>query len=199
MNYLLGKERTLQDLSHKEVDKLYHLQAGTKNLIDQGYSQSEVLSKLGAFGLNEKIAEIVYGNALEHKSLLADAQLINNIDSQLFSDFVAFIIDDYLLHGHYYYMSSDSFSDLDKFKDPGHAERILTVVRYKAMEVLRREILLPELWEQLVDHFELEEPKANIFVNLIDQNLDDLEKTFIVRTLLDIERELTKKNKEEVA
>ena len=57
----------------------------------------------------------------------------------------------------------------------------------------------PELWEELVDHFELEEPKANIFVNLIDQNLDELEKTFMVRTLLNIESELNKNNKEEVA
>jgi len=199
LNYLLGKEKTHRDLSHEEGDKLYHLQAGTKNLIDQGYSRSEVLNKLVSYGLNDEIAEIIYGNAVEHRSLLADAQLINNIDSQLFSDFVAFIIDDYLMPGYYNYMNPDSFSDLNKFKTVEHAERIMIVLRYKALEVLRREIILPELWEELVDHFKLEEPKANIFVNLIDQHLDELEKTFMVRTLLNIESESNKNNEEEVA
>jgi len=96
-------------------------------------------------------------------------------------------------------MNPDSFSDLNKFKTVEHAERIMIVLRYKALEVLRREIILPELWEELVDHFKLEEPKANIFVNLIDQHLDELEKTFMVRTLLNIESELNKNNEEEVA
>ncbi|MFW5687223.1 MAG: hypothetical protein ACOCXL_03430, partial [Halanaerobium sp.] len=199
VNYLLGKERTHVDLSHEEGDKLDHLQAGTKNLIDQGYSQSEVLSKLDALGLSDETALILYDSAAECDSMLADAQLINNIDDELFSNFISFIIEEYLLFGYYNLRRSDSFSELNEFIKPNHADRIWSVINYKVMEVLRRFISLPKLRKELLDEFELEEPKANIFVNLIDQNLKELEKTFMVRSFQNIERELTKIKKGGIA
>lgn len=199
LNYLLGKEKIRRDLSHEEGDKLYHLQAGTKNLIDQGYTKSEVLDKLVTFGLNDETAEIVYGNAAEHSSMLADAQLINNIDDELFSNFISFVIEEYLLLGYYDLRSSYSFGELNKFKKPDYADRIWRVINFKVKEVLGRFKSLSQLREELLDCFLLSESKSNIFVNLIDQNLNELEKTFIIKKLQNIEKELTKKRKEEVA
>lgn len=197
LNYLLGKEKNHSKLSNEEGNNLDHLRVGVKNLIDQGYSKSKVLIKLESFGLSDKIALILYNSAAECNSMLANAQLINNIDDELFSNFLSFVIEEYLLLGYYNLRSSDSYSELDKFKKPDHADRIWSVINFKVKEVLGRWISLPKLREELLDRFRLSESKSNIFVNLIDQNLNELEKTFIIKKLQNIEKELNKKRKEE--
>jgi hypothetical protein len=195
LNYLLGKEKNHNKLSNEEGNKLDHLRVGVKNLIDQGYSKSKVIIKLESFGLSDRTALILYDSAAECNSTLADAQLINNIDDELFSNFISFVIEEYLLFGYYDLRRADSFGELDKFKKPDHADRIWSVINFKVKEVLGRWISLPKLREELLDHFRLSESKSNIFVNLIDQNLNELEKTFIIKKLQNIERELTKINK----
>ncbi|PTX14792.1 hypothetical protein SAMN04488598_1434 [Halanaerobium congolense] len=189
LRYLFRKENHTE-LTKQERNKLNNLEVETKHLIDKGKDKNQVLKKLVSLGLNRKTANKLYNNALNHRSYIADVRLINLIDDDLFDDFISFLFDDYYLIGRYEYVYIRPFTNLDKFPKTEHANRISNVVQRELIMILKRCYLISTLKSKLLNEFQLSTGKTEIFINKIKNNIDELEKAYIIKSLMAVELKL---------
>ena len=187
------KVDNLDNLSEEEFKKLYALWVEIKNLIDDKNNKKEVIFDiLLSNGLEKISAESFYNYCINNSFPESDARLIELIEDNIFEKIVSFVIDSTLLYSNFKYMKFEEFMELGEFDNEEHAKRILRFIRNNTLEVISREISTEQLKKEMLHEYKISKEKVNIIINNIEDNLPELQDSFLIKSLNDITRRLNK-------
>jgi hypothetical protein len=190
IEFMNEKGKNIKELSEEEFNKLYDFWVQVKKLVQEKKNEEKVLEQLRKCGLEKIAANSFYKFCLKISFPELDANLLDEIEDKQFEPIVKFIINNTLLYSDFKEKKFQEFMELGKFKSEEDAKRVLRFLRDNFLNVIKRETSLSLLIEELKNRYNVAEEKANIIKNNLEKNINDLQMSYIIRSITNIKERI---------